>query len=71
LTVFRRRRVVGNNAVHPGQIDLRDDRTKAENLLRLPNQIVEKMISEPQHVEEAYNALPEDARQANEKRDGK
>jgi Domain of unknown function (DUF4145) len=64
-------RVVGNHAVHPGQIDLRDDRAAAETLFRLLNLIAEKMISEPKHVDEVYAALPEDARKAIEKRDGK
>ncbi len=64
-------RVVGNNAVHPGQIDLKDDSATAESLFRLLNLIVEKMISEPKHVDEVYAALPEGARKAIEKRDGK
>jgi len=64
-------RVIGNNAVHPGQIDLRDDRAAAESLFRLLNLIVEKMISEEKHVNEVYSALPQSARDAIEKRDGK
>lgn len=64
-------RVIGNNAVHPGQIDLRDDRATAEILFRLLNLIAERMISEPKHVDEVYAALPEDARKAIEKRDAK
>jgi hypothetical protein len=40
-------RVIGNEAVHPGHIDLRDDRATAETLFKLFNLIVEKMISEP------------------------
>lgn len=64
-------RVVGNNAVHPGQIDLKDDRAMAESLFGLLNLIVEKMISEPKHVDEVYAALPENARKAIEERDGK
>jgi uncharacterized protein DUF4145 len=51
-------RVIGNNAVHPGQIDLRDDRATAESLFRLMNLIAEKMISEPKHVDEVYASLP-------------
>ncbi len=51
-------RVVGNDAVHPGQIDLRDDRATAESLFRLVNMIVEKTISEPKHVEALYALLP-------------
>lgn len=64
-------RVVGNNAVHPGQMDIQDDRATAESLFKLLNLIVEKMISEPKHVDEVYDALPESARKAIEKRDGK
>ena len=64
-------RVIGNNAVHPGQIDLRDDRTTAESLFRLTNLIAEKMISEPKHIDDVYSTLPENARKAIEARDGK
>ena len=62
-------RVIGNNAVHPGQIDLRDDRATAETLFKLLNLIVDKTISEPKHVAEVYAALPEGAVKAIEKRD--
>jgi hypothetical protein len=62
-------RVVGNNAVHPGQIDLRDDRTTATQLFRLVNLIAEKMITEPKHVEAMFNTLPENARAQIAKRD--
>lgn len=64
-------RVVGNNAVHPGKIDLTDDRATAETLFRLLNLIAEKMISEPKHVDEVYEGLPEDLRKAIEDRDRK
>src|SRR5688572_10249423 len=43
-------RVIGNDAVHPGQIDLRDDRDTATKLFGLVNLIAEKMITEPKHV---------------------
>ena len=64
-------RVIGNNAVHPGQIDLRDDRATAESLFGLINLITEKMISEPKRVNEVYASLPEGALKAIEDRDGK
>lgn len=64
-------RVIGNEAVHPGQIDLRDDRSTAESLFRLVNMIVEKTISEPKQVDALYALLPEGKRQAIDKRDGK
>jgi hypothetical protein len=62
-------RVIGNEAVHPGTIDLRDNRTIAESLFKLVNLIAEKMISEPKHVEELFNSLPEGVRQAIGRRD--
>ncbi len=63
--------MIGNNAVHPGQIDLRDDRAIAESLFRLLNLVAEKMISEPKHVDEVYAALPEEALKAIGNRDAK
>jgi hypothetical protein len=62
-------RVIGNEAVHPGQIDLRDDRPIAETLFSLVNLICEKMITEPKHVDAVYKKLPEEKRKAIEKRD--
>ena len=62
-------RVIGNNAVHPGHIDLKDDRQVAESLFQLLNLIAEKMISVPKHVDEVYAGLPDGARKAIEKRD--
>lgn len=62
-------RVVGNEAVHPGQLDLRDDRATAEKLFGLINLIANIMISQPKDVQEMYGDLPEDKRKAIEKRD--
>ena len=64
-------RVVGNNAVHPGQIDLRDDRETAETLFSLVNIIAEKMITVPKHINDVFNTLPQNARDAIARRDGK
>jgi len=64
-------RVIGNNAVHPGQIDLRDDRATAEKLFGLVNLIAEIMITQPKHVAAMYASLPESALDAISKRDGK
>ncbi|WP_372073982.1 DUF4145 domain-containing protein [Tistrella mobilis] len=64
-------RVVGNSAVHPGQIDLRDDRKTAETLFTLLNMIVDKTVSEPKYIAELYASLPESGIQAIERRDGK
>ncbi len=64
-------RVVGNESVHPGQIDLRDDHETATELFRLVNLIAEIMITQPKHIEAMYEGLPESKREAIEKRDGK
>lgn len=63
-------RVIGNNAVHPGQIDLRDDKATAIELFKLVNLTVEAMIATPKHIEEMYGSLPEGALNAISKRDG-
>lgn len=55
-------RVVGNEAVHPGTLDLRDDRDTAIQLLKLINSIAEQMISHPKHVDALYEMLPESKR---------
>ena len=62
-------RVIGNNAVHPGELDLRDDKETAHILFELLNMIVDTMITKPKEVEEIYQKLPERAKQAIEKRD--
>jgi len=64
-------RVVGNNAVHPGQIDLKDDKESAVRLFDLVNIIANIMITQPKEIEELYNILPEEQKKAIEKRDNK
>lgn len=68
---YRAVRVIDNNAVHPGSIDLRDDRATAESLFRLLNLISENMISEPKHVDKIYATLPPNVLAAIETRDKK
>ena len=62
-------RVVGNNQVHPGTLDVRDDPTIATSLFELSNVIVEDRISRPKQIEELYLKLPEKSRKAIEERD--
>jgi len=64
-------RVVGNNAVHPGQIDLTDDRDTASTLFRLVNIIADAMITQPRQVNLLYQELPESSRHQIEKRDAR
>jgi Domain of unknown function (DUF4145) len=63
-------RAIGNSAVHPGSIDLRDDHATAVSLLRLVNLICEKMLTEPKHVEEVYRSLPATVLAQISRRDG-
>lgn len=63
-------RVVGNNAVHPGQINLDDNPDIARQLFGLVNLITEIMISHPKQVAYLYeNVVPQSQRDAIEKRD--
>lgn len=64
-------RVIGNEAVHPGVIDLYDDRDTATQLLYLINSIADQMISHPKHVEALYEKLPIGKREAIDKRNEK
>lgn len=63
-------RVVGNNAVHPGEIEINDTPEIAHNLFNMMNFIIEDRISRPKHIQSLYAQLPEGAREAVEKRDG-
>lgn len=64
-------RVIGNNAVHPGKIDISDDRQTAETLFKLVNIIADVMISQPKQIDQVYSQLPPSARDAIRRRDGK
>ena len=64
-------RVIGNNAVHPGQIDLKDDNETAEKLFSLVNLITEVMITQTKHVDDLYDkSIPKEQKEAIDKRDG-
>jgi hypothetical protein len=62
-------RVVGNNQVHPGVLDIRDDAPMATSLFELVNIIVENQIAGPKQVASLYAKLPETARKKIEERD--
>jgi hypothetical protein len=62
-------RVVGNEAVHPGQIDLRDQPATATQLFSLLNVIADAMITQPKVIESLYSGLPETKLQQIEQRD--
>jgi len=62
-------RVIGNNAVHPGQINVTDDPGTVGTLFELINLTTEVMISQPEHIEDTYSRLPESTRKAIDQRD--
>lgn len=64
-------RVIGNESVHPGTIDLRDDRSTALELFGLLNVIADQMLSHPKRVKELYERLPERKRQGIDVRNAK
>ena len=64
-------RVVGNNAVHPGTIDLRDDRETADKLLELVNLVADVMITQPRHIETMFDSLPDSQKEQVRRRDNK
>ena len=65
-------RVVGNKAVHPGEIAFDvDDIKTAKSLMRLINMIGQSMITDPKDIEDMYNLLPESAKESIERRDNK
>jgi len=55
-------RVIGNEAVHGGVMDIKDDKATALNLFQLVNEIAEQMISRTKRLKQMYESLPEDKR---------
>ncbi|MEJ2375189.1 MAG: DUF4145 domain-containing protein [Pseudolabrys sp.] len=62
-------RVIGNNAVHPGTIDLKDNKETAMTLLQLVNMIVERRIAGPKKLLNLFAGLPARALKQIEDRD--
>lgn len=52
-------RVIGNEAVHPGELNLNDNREIANKLFKLVNFIATKLITEPKEIDELYGSLPQ------------
>lgn len=64
-------RVIGNESVHPGEMDLKDDRETAVALFGLINLIVEDMISRKKRINAVYSKLPASKLKGIEGRDAK
>ena len=64
-------RVVGNNAVHPGQINLDDNSEIAFKLFHILNFIADEMITKPKELELLYSdIIPEETQEHIKQRDG-
>jgi hypothetical protein len=64
-------RVVGNESVHPGEMDLKDDNDIAISLFKILNVIVDLMIVQPKEIEELYDRLPTSKKEWIKNRDKK
>ena len=62
-------RVIGNNAVHPGQIDISDNRDVAIALFHIINTIINRTLTEERIVQETFDLLPESAKEQIRRRD--
>jgi Domain of unknown function (DUF4145) len=51
-------RVVGNESVHPGSMDIRDSREIAAKLFELVNHIAYDRITRPKEIDSLYASLP-------------
>jgi hypothetical protein len=62
-------RVIGNGAVHPGEMNLKDDQDTAAALFGWINFIVDQMITRPKQLDALYASLPESKLAGIERRD--
>ena len=62
-------RVIGNNAVHPGVLDLKDDAETCTALFGLVNLIVADRIAQPNRISALYSKLPQSSRDQIERKD--
>lgn len=63
-------RVVGNNAVHPGQINLDDNSEIALKLFKIINMIAEELITKPKEIDSLYeDIIPDETKEHISKRD--
>jgi len=62
-------RVIGNEAVHPGTMDLNDTPELALSLFRLVNLIIQSCITDPKEADAIYGSLPANKRLGIENRD--
>jgi hypothetical protein len=62
-------RVIGNESVHPGELDMKDNQKVAAALFAVTNVIVERLISADKEIDALYALVPEGKRAGIEQRD--
>lgn len=62
-------RVIGNESIHPGVMDMKDDSETAFALFRILNIIIERTISYDKQIDELWDKIPESKKKAVKKRD--
>lgn len=63
-------RVAGNNAAHPGELNIEDTPEIAHMMFKMINFLVAELITRPNEIEAMFDQLPQGARDAIKKRDG-
>lgn len=64
-------RVIGNESVHPGQINIEDNKEIAYKLFELINIIAQTMVTQPKEISKMYGSLPKEKLEGISKRDSK
>ncbi len=62
-------RVIGNEAVHPGELDVGDNPEIANALFSLVNLIVQTMITDPKKAQVIFDKIPQNKKDGIEQRD--
>jgi len=62
-------RVIGGEAIHPLQMDLKDDQTTANSLFEIVNVIINSTISKNKKIDDMFEKIPDSKKQAIENRD--
>ena len=61
-------RVIGNNAVHPDQLDMDDSPPGFASIFGVVNLIIDRMIIEPKKLKDLFSSLPNSSLRAIQKR---
>lgn len=64
-------RVLGNNAVHPGEINLNEDPEHVKAMFAFMNYVVDGLISQEKQINKLFESLPDRQRNSIKKRDKK